>query len=127
VPRPVPGRRRASWLAAALVCAAGPAFVCAASPAFAEPPALGERQQRLFQQACAHCHLVPGLGVPVVGDEAAWEERRQRGFESMLANTVNGVRNMPPLGTCGACTEDDLRRLVAFLAGLPRVPEPTAP
>jgi cytochrome c5 len=110
---------RAWWLVAALFCAAGPAL--------AESPALGERQQRLFQQACAHCHLQTGLGVPVVGDEAAWAERRERGFESMLANTVNGVRNMPPLGTCGACTEDDLRRLVAFLAGLPVAPETTAP
>lgn len=116
---PDPGRLRGLWLAAALVCAAGPAI--------AEPPALGERQQRLFQQACAHCHLHQGLGVPVVGDEAAWEERRARGFESLLTNTVNGVRNMPPLGTCAACTEDDLRRLVAFLAGLPLPPGATSP
>jgi cytochrome c5 len=34
----------------------------------------------------------------------------------MLANTVAGVRGMPPLGTCGFCTEDDLRRLIAFMA-----------
>jgi cytochrome c5 len=57
--------------------------------------------------------------VPLVGDAAAWEGRRAQGFETLLANTVNGVRDMPPLGTCGACSEDDLRRLVAFVAGLP--------
>jgi cytochrome c5 len=95
--------------------------------ATAQGPALGEREKRLFQQACAHCHLKPGLGVPLVGDDAGWAERRAQGFEALLANTVRGVRDMPPLGTCGACTEDELRRLVAFVAGLPVTTEGATP
>lgn len=79
---------------------------------------LTPRQGRLFSQACAHCHLVPDIGVPVLGVDADWTERRARGFDSMLANTVNGVGNMPPLGTCGACVEADFRAMVAFLSGL---------
>ncbi len=107
---------RVTWLRSLL--GAG-AIALAAVAVRADGPLLAERQARLFQQACAHCHLRPGLGVPVLGDAAAWEERRARGLETLLANTVLGVGDMPPLGTCGACTEDDLRRLVAFLAGLP--------
>ena len=79
---------------------------------------LTPRQGRLFSQACAHCHLVPNIGVPVLGVDADWAERRARGFDSMLANTVNGVGDMPPLGTCGACVEADFRALLAFLSGL---------
>ena len=110
-------RLRVFSSAAAVGIAAWAAIV--AGVAVADEPVLELRQQRLFQQACAYCHLRPGLGVPLVGDAAAWEERRAQGFETLLANTVNGVRDMPPLGTCGACSEDDLRRLVAFVAGLP--------
>jgi cytochrome c5 len=118
-------RLRVFSSAAAIGLAACAAIM--ASVAVADEPVLQERQQRLFQQACAHCHLRPGLGVPVVGDAAAWEERRAQGFETLLANTVRGVRDMPPLGTCGACSEEDLRRLVAFVAGLPLPAQETAP
>lgn len=79
---------------------------------------LDERQALLFQQTCARCHVQPGTGAPQVGDPAGWQERNAQGFERLFANTVNGVRGMPPLGTCGGCSEDDLRALVAFVAGL---------
>ena len=55
----------------------------------------------------------------LVGDAAAWETRREKGIETLLANTVNGYRGMPPLGTCGFCSEPDLRDLIAYMAGLP--------
>jgi cytochrome c5 len=85
-----------------------------------EPPelALTSRQGRLFAQACAHCHLRPGIGVPVLGVDADWAERRDRGFDSLLANSIDGLANMPPLGTCGACSEADFRALVSFLSRL---------
>ncbi|MEN8162465.1 MAG: c-type cytochrome [Myxococcota bacterium] len=121
--RGVRARLGSTLLAAAVATAAW----LGAPASLAEKSMLGEREARLFQQACAHCHLQPGLGAPVLGDDAAWEERRAQGVETLLANTVRGVRDMPPLGTCGGCTEDDLRRLVAFLAGLPPPTEEAAP
>ena len=92
----------------------------------AEPAGLSERQQRLFAGSCAACHVTPGLGAPVLGVDADWAPRRERGFEALVATTVEGSRHMPALGTCGACDEADFRALVAFLAGLPAQPE-TAP
>ena len=106
------------FVRAGLVAAA---ILVAGSPAEPEQPILGKRQARIFQQACAHCHVRPGIGVPLVGDSVAWEERRSKGFEVLLANTVSGIGGMPPLGTCSFCTEEDFRRLVAFVAGLPLV------
>ena len=41
------------------------------------------------------------------------EERR------LLVHTVDGYRGMPPLGTCGLCSEDDFRELIRYMAGLP--------
>ena len=95
--------------------------MAAASLALAAVPAAGElspAQARSFEQVCAHCHLEPGIGVPQLGDEAAWTERREKGLDTLLRNTVDGIAGMPPLGTCGYCSEDDLRAMVAWLAGL---------
>jgi len=94
-----------------------------ATLAAAEDPLIGERQALIFQQTCVHCHVRPGIGVPLLGDGDEWEARRARGFETLLTRTVEGFRGMPPLGTCSFCTEDDLRRLVAFMAGYARVPD----
>lgn len=109
---------RGAWLAVAFVGVAV-AIVGFAGVGAAQEGPLQPRQAQLFQQACAQCHLRPGLGAPVVGDAAAWETRKALGLEALVANTVRGVGDMPPLGTCGGCDENDLRRLVAFLAGLP--------
>ena len=78
---------------------------------------LGARQAAIFQLTCAQCHARPGLGVPQVGDAAAWTERAARGEETLLANTIAGLRGMPPLGTCSFCSEEDLRLLIRFLTG----------
>ena len=35
-----------------------------------------------------------------------------------LVNTVLGLRGMPPLGYCSACTEQDLRELIKAVSGI---------
>ena len=102
-------------VATATTAAAIPAAVVASSSSAALEP----RQARIFAQVCARCHVRPGLGIPVVGDDAAWAPLREKGIETLVAHTVEGFGNMPPLGTCGYCSERDLRLLVAFMAGLP--------
>jgi cytochrome c5 len=106
------GRTALVWLLAAACSRSG------------DPPP-GSRAQlspdgaRAYQTACASCHARPGTGAPLTGDDAAWAERRAQGAEVLLAHTVNGYRGMPPLGTCGLCSEAELRTLVAYVAGLP--------
>jgi len=78
-----------------------------------------KRETYVLEQICAQCHVRPGIGVPLMGDEAEWGPRRAAGFERLLTNTVEGYLGMPPLGTCSFCTEEELRRLVAILSGMP--------
>jgi cytochrome c5 len=101
----VPGR--CALILACLLC-------CAAAAA---KNTLPPRQARIHQQVCATCHTRPGIGAPLLGDEVAWTPRRERGFDALLESTVNGAGGMPPLGTCGFCTLEDLELLVAWLAG----------
>jgi cytochrome c5 len=37
-------------------------------------------------------------------------------MESLLRNTMQGLGAMPAKGTCGDCTDDELERLVEWLA-----------
>lgn len=80
---------------------------------------LDERQARLFGEICATCHVQPGIGAPIVGRPDDWADARARGLEQMLARTVDGYLGMPPLGTCGSCSEDDFRALIRFMSGTP--------
>lgn len=99
-------------LASALV-----GFFLLASSARADAE-LDAEQALLFQQTCAVCHVKPGLGVPLVGNDDDWKKRRAQGFDVLLGRTIDGYGNMPPLGTCASCTEQDLRQLVGFVAGI---------
>jgi cytochrome c5 len=75
------------------------------------------RVSRLFAANCAQCHVRPGVGAPLAGAQAEWAIRREQGEDAMLKNVVEGIRGMPPLGYCGACTEDELRALTRMMAG----------
>jgi cytochrome c5 len=85
------------------------------APAASSEP-LAPRTAQLFRTSCASCHANPASGAPLVGDSQAWDG--SRGIEDLLTNVVNGVGRMPPLGMCGACTEDDLRALIRLLVGI---------
>lgn len=108
-------RRVASWgrgrrWAAVLLCwAAGGAGAAE----------LSQRQSLLLAHNCLQCHARPGVGAPLVGDGPAWQRYVAQGEQAMLVNVVQGVGGMPPLGYCSACTEDDFRALIRFLAKLP--------
>jgi cytochrome c5 len=85
----------------------------------AAPPELTERQATLLRVNCVQCHAVPGLGAPILGDRAAWQRARERGEDAMLRNMLDGIRGMPPMGYCSACSEADFRAMIRFLADLP--------
>jgi cytochrome c5 len=106
-------------IALALACAIVLAACGESEPAPRAVIALSDANARTYQAACATCHARPGIGAPVTGVEADWRERRERGLDALLVHTVDGYRGMPPLGTCGLCSEADLRELVRYMAGLP--------
>jgi cytochrome c5 len=98
---------------AALSCALLSGFV---ATAVAAPDA---RQSTLFVNNCAQCHARQETGAPFIGVQEDWQEAVARGEDAMLINVIEGIRGMPPLGYCSACTEQDFRVLIRMLAGLP--------
>ncbi|MEQ1439254.1 c-type cytochrome [Fontimonas sp. SYSU GA230001] len=87
--------------------------------AVAAPVAADPAVQRLYEQTCKACHGVPGTGAPLAGDAAAWAPRVAQGLDTLLDHTINGYKGMPPLGSCGDCSEDEFRALIRHMAQLP--------
>ena len=76
------------------------------------------RQITLFVNNCVQCHARPDTGAPRVGVAEDWQDAVGRGEDAMLVNTVQGIRGMPPLGYCSACSEDDLRLIIRMMTGV---------
>ena len=76
-----------------------------------------ERQLTLLTVNCLQCHANVHTGAPVMGDQGAWGAILAQGKQQIMTHVVEGLRGMPPLGYCSACSEDDLITLSELLAG----------
>ena len=79
---------------------------------------LTDRQAMLLANTCLQCHAREHIGVPVFGVPDDWNGPNKQGEERMLRNVIEGLRGMPPLGSCAACDDNDLRALNRELSGL---------
>jgi len=71
----------------------------------------------LYEGACKTCHTNPAAGAPLTHDARAWLPRWHQGEAVLLDHVVQGYRAMPAGGQCAACTPEDYRALIRFLAG----------
>ena len=71
----------------------------------------------LWARSCALCHVTGEAGAPRLGDAQAWAPRLAQGEEVLLARTIEGFNDMPPLGYCMSCDRDDFRALIRMMAG----------
>lgn len=75
------------------------------------------RQLKLLTVNCLQCHANIHTGAPVIGDSKAWQPILAKGKQQIMTHVVEGLRGMPPLGYCSACSEGDLITLSEILAG----------
>lgn len=79
-------------------------------------PTLTVRQTQQWSQSCALCHVSGVGGAPVVGNTEQWQPRLEQGPEQLLAHTIEGYANMPPLGYCMSCETEDFRAMIAWMS-----------
>jgi len=84
----------------------------AAAPAAAAAPRSGKD---VYSATCMACHGTGVAGAPKVGDKAAWSPRAAKGVDGLLHSAINGLRAMPPRGTCAACSDDELKAAIEFM------------
>lgn len=67
----------------------------------------------IYEQACALCHVPPGLaGAPAFGDAASWAPRLAQGPDVLAEHVINGYQGstgiMPPKGGRVDLSDDDV-------------------
>lgn len=89
---------------------------CAVAAA-AEDPATFDVAQT-YQTTCYACHGTGAAHAPVVGDVIEWEIRLEKGLETVVKNSIDGLNGiMPPRGLCTTCSDEDMRALVEYMLG----------
>lgn len=70
--------------------------------------------EQVYNGACIACHGTGALNAPKPGEES-WKPRIAQGFDVMLKHSIEGFNNMPAMGTCGTCSEDDIAAAIRFM------------
>ena len=96
---------------------------CAAAGAGAATAAAGgaaRSGEDVYGKYCTACHGSGLLNAPKTGDTAEWTARAEAkgGLDGLLANAISGINAMPPKGTCGDCSDDELRAAIQHMSGL---------
>lgn len=98
--------------------AAEPAPAVEETPAAEEvaaAPANDFDVEAAYNMSCMACHASGAAGAPMLGDEAAWNERLEKGMDAVMANVMNGVNAMPARGLCVTCSDEELHALVDYM------------
>lgn len=99
------------------VCVQGKACTAVgleAGPAAAAGAAEPRSGEKVVGSACAACHATGAAGAPMTGDKAAWAPRIAQGEQTLIDHAINGIRAMPPRGTCGNCTDEEIANAVKY-------------
>jgi cytochrome c5 len=69
----------------------------------------------VYNQFCFACHATGASEAPLFADAEAWAPRMEKGLDTLVASTVNGLGLMPPKGTCMACSDEEIQAAVDYM------------
>ncbi len=77
----------------------------------------GSREgEAIYNGACKACHDSGVSGSPKFADAAAWAPRIAQGYDALVKTAQTGKGAMPAKGGVSDLTEDELKRVVAYMA-----------
>jgi cytochrome c5 len=71
--------------------------------------------KQIYEQYCQACHNGAYPGAPKVGDKAAWMPLIAKGMDVMILNSIKGIGNMPPNGSCKQCNAAQIKAAVKYM------------
>ncbi len=96
------------------VCIQGKNNCAAPVAAVASGPRSGEQ---VYGAACVACHDSGVAGAPKITVAADWAPRIAQGEETLISHAINGIRGMPPKGTCMNCSDEEIKLAVEYMVG----------
>ncbi|MCW8830875.1 MAG: c-type cytochrome [Gammaproteobacteria bacterium] len=73
--------------------------------------------EQVYKKSCVNCHGTGVANAPKLGDVVAWGPRIAKGNEALYNSAIKGVPGtaMMAKGTCGACSDQELKAAVDFM------------
>ena len=102
------------------VCIQGEECAAAGAGAAAAAGGAARSGSDVYGKFCTACHGSGLLNAPKTGDNAAWSAHADAvgGLDGLLKHAINGINAMPPKGTCGDCSDDELKAAIQHMSGL---------
>ncbi|MDQ7730504.1 c-type cytochrome [Halomonas sp. SpR8] len=69
----------------------------------------------IYGNVCSACHDSGAAGAPIRGDEAAWAERTEQGFATLLEHSINGIGAMPARGGNPNLSDEEMEAATAYM------------
>ncbi len=69
----------------------------------------------VYNQYCTACHTGGVLGAPKLNNAEDWKPRLAQGMETVLKHAMEGLNAMPPKGTCGDCSEEEIQAAIDYM------------
>lgn len=82
----------------------------------ANAPRIERSGEDVFKATCTACHTPGALNAPKYGNKADWGKRIAQGFDTLIKNATNGIRQMPARGGDPEISDVELARAVAYMA-----------
>jgi cytochrome c5 len=71
--------------------------------------------QAVYDASCNMCHGAGVGGAPKTGDKGAWSARIAQGKDTLHTHAIQGIRAMPPKGTCMSCSDEEVIAAVDYI------------
>jgi cytochrome c5 len=75
----------------------------------------GKSGEEVYNTSCAACHGTGLMEAPKIGNVDDWAARIANGKDTMLSNAINGIKAMPPKGTCMGCSDEELAAAIEHM------------
>lgn len=85
-------------------------------PAAGTKPAASEiNPEEIARATCHKCHETGDQGAPKLSDTAAWRQRASKGIDAVTKTVIRGHGKMPARGGLADLTDEELKKVIAFL------------
>ena len=97
---------------------------CDSSPKGSSLPTFDDAQlsqgRDIWMQVCRNCHLTGVAGAPAVGNHVAWQQRLEKGKDTLYQSALNGIPgqngwSMPPRGGMERLSDQQVQRAVDYM------------
>lgn len=72
--------------------------------------------EAIYKETCQTCHATGIANAPKLDDKAAWEPRVASGLDGLLKTSISGKGAMPPKGGNMALSDEEMKRVVLYMA-----------